>query len=358
MSTSTLVKPLPEEMKAPNIDISDEEFEEYLKSLDDLCLLEASTLKRNIDDAIRQWNLCQAALNSMNSDEIDSKLNRSIMEANVLESVNVNTAEEFATDYEKSVNRLQQVSDKLLGIIDAHKDELDSTVFMTNQMLTIIKKKIATLDKASLNYAHDLKAAETIKKSFENRLIGGNENLAFLSDKLDNYLITHRKEISRSFRSEAKLVRENQKTKAIKALCRQFSENSIARFIYKLNEAFAENSATIFVFINFIAYMLKNGRDSGQDTYAKLLILDLVDMYNGIYDVPNRSSVDYLNDLDFMCSIIGAYNRIHKFCISDKNNNDNAAFTFGLPKPSAAPKSIQDIEVAVDDTTSAEDAEE
>lgn len=286
---------LPEEEKIPNIDVSDEDFEEYLKSLDELTLLEASSLKRSVDETIQQWKLCNEALANIGSASADKKLNNTIVEANILETVSVDTREEFAADYEKNINRLNAISDKLLTIIDEHKDEVNSTTYMTQQMIAILKRRMKALNEKEPNYEYELATGVMILKTFEYRLEGSMKIIDYLEQKLIPYLRNHRKEIARSMREETKLILNSTKTRAIKDLCRQFSEDTVAKFMYYLREELNDSAELVMVFTNFLAHLLKHGKSGGSDSYIKILILDFVDIYNGIYDIPDWSSSEYMD---------------------------------------------------------------
>ena len=287
-------KNLPDEQTLPTIDIPDEEFDEYINSLDELTLLEASSLKREVDNAIRQWKLCRDTLSNLDNPAVNDKLNSSIREANLLETVNVDTREKFESDYETNINRLEKIAEKLLAIIDEHKDEIDSTVYMTQQMIVILTKRLKALPKDDPNYELELKVGNRILDSFTDRLTGSRETINWIGEKLIHYIRTHRKEISKSLREETKLVLHNERTKAIKDLGRQFSENSIAKAMYYLSNIFNDRVDQVIIFTNFLAHVLRHGKDSGDDSYAKLVILDLIDIYNGIYDVPDYSRDEYL----------------------------------------------------------------
>lgn len=287
-------KYLPDEQTLPRIDVSDEEFAEYLNSLDELTLLEASSLKRNVDDVIRQWMLCKETLNRIDKASADDKLNKSIVSANVLSSVDVDTREKFDADYESNINRLNQIAEKLLGIIDAHKDEVDSTVFMTKQMIAILSKKIKTLSPEEPNYERELKIGNLILDTFNDRLTGSRNNINWIGEKIIHYMRTHRKEISKSLREEMKLVLNDEKTRAIKDLCRQFSEETISKATFWLIQIFNDRVDHLIIFTNYLAHLLKHGKVSGEDSYGKLVVLDLLDIYNKIYDVPDYSVDDYM----------------------------------------------------------------
>ena len=300
---------VPEELRAANIDVTEDEIEEYIKGLDSLCLLEASQLKREIDNNLRQWQMCKQALDEIAEKKPDDDdLNKEVLRSNILQSVNVDSPDTFNAEYERNVGYLTKISDKLLQIIDKDRDKVDSTVFMTNEMLTIMKKRRDSLKPEMLNYQRELKTADMIISTFEDRLIGGYDNRHFLFERFQSYLAAHRKELSKSFRSEAKTVLYNQKTRAIKDLCTQFSETTVAKFMDRLRDAFDDDSGLILAFTSFLVKQLDNGKKNGTDSQAKLLILDLVDIYNGIYDVPNVDENDYLDDLWETC---GAYGRMY-----------------------------------------------
>lgn len=289
---------LPEEEKLPDIDITDEEFAEYINSLDDLTLLEASSLKRSVDETIRQWKLCKESLNSLSvADDADKKLSNSIAEANIFESMGVDTRDEFNTEYEKNIGRLEEIAAKLLAIIEEHKDEVDSTTYMTQQMITILKRRLGSSVEPNSEpfYDREKKTGELILKTFEYRLTGSKEIIDYLSQKIVPWLRSHRKEVSKSLREETKLLLEGCKTRAIKDLCRQFSENTIAKFMYHLRESLDDCAELVIIFTNFLAHMLKHGKNSGTDSYGKILVLDFTDMYNGIYDIPDWSIQEYLD---------------------------------------------------------------
>lgn len=311
---------LPEEDKLPNIYITNEEFETYMKSLDELTLLEASTLKRSVDETIQQWKLCKQALDKLGSESVDEKLNNTIVEANILKSIDLDTKEDFIQDYGRNISRLDRIAEKLLAIIEEHKDEVDSTKYMTEQMITILNRRLGALNKEDPNYEYELKAGTTIRKTFEYRLKGSQDIIKHLATKMVSYVNTHRKEISKSIREETRLITSGVKTRAIKDLCHQFSENTIAKFMYYLRENMNDSAELVIIFTNFLAHLLKYGKSKGEDSYIKILILDFVDIYNGIYDIPNYNPSEYMeffyeNITEVLGGLVESFKWIKKWCI-------------------------------------------
>lgn len=270
-----------------SIDVSDGDLEAYLKSLDNLTLLEASSMKREIDGQVHEWEACKGAIDNLDT-LVDDNGNKVIVKANLLQSIGIDSEEEFIKDYERTHKRYEAIQEKLLDIINSYKDQIDSSKFMTDQMLIIVRKNIANLSHEHPNYDYIMRALKNVERLFVDRLEGSHNIHQRLYKKLVSYCNTHGKEISRSFSGEAKQIAEDRKTNAIKVLCNKFSPGLINQFTAGLYKIF-NDANMVHLFILFLAHVLKNDTDDNrEDELVKIFILDVNDNLTGSYDIPQE----------------------------------------------------------------------
>lgn len=254
---------------------------DYLTKLEELSFLEAVSYKKKIDAEIARWKSCESMLKAISELKLDDTTNRELMKINAMEDYKfMESVEDFESHYDENMNKLLKISNKLVSIVDAHKHEMDSTRFLTNEMVHLMEGKIAKLDPSGLNYEYNRSRMETVKNAFNDRL-----NLDYLKDKFEIYLKTNKNNIKKDFRDNATLLNSGRRSKVINDLIRFFNEDIVYALYERLMYIFSDDTAATYLMMGFIAKIMNTEKKTSKDVWAKVFVLNLSDIYNNIFDI-------------------------------------------------------------------------
>lgn len=308
---------------------------DYLKKLEDLSFLEAVSYKKKVDVEIARWKSCQSMLKAISEMKLDDTVNREVMKINAMEDFKfMESIDDFERHYDENLNKLNQISNKLISLINAHKHEMDSTRFLTNEMIHLMQGKLDKLDPNGINYEYNKVRMETIIDAFKNR-----RDLDFLKYKLEMYLKTSKANIKREFRDSAVIINSNRRTKVINDLIRFFNEDIVYAVYERLMYAFNDDVYATYLMMCLLARIMNTEKKTSKDVWGKVFVLNLSDIYNNIFDI------DILSDGEdsYMMKVEKAFFPIIKdFLKSQKMTVKlNHGTTFGLKTP--AKKKVEDI---------------
>lgn len=273
-----------------NFDFGD--ISEYLTKLESLSFLEAVSYKKKIDSEIARWKSCKSMLKAISDLKLDDTTNRELMKINAMEDYKfTQSIDDFETHYEENLDKLNQISNKLVEMVNAHKHEMDSTKFLTDEMIHLMKGKIAKLDITDINYEYNRSRMQTVVDAFENRC-----DLSYLQRKFEIYLQTNKKDIKRSFKEDIPYLNNGRHTKVINDLIRFFNEDITHALYVNLNDAFDDIYAT-YLMMGFIAKIMNTEKKTSQDVWAKVFALNLSDIENDIFDIDTDTEFVYVNEI-------------------------------------------------------------
>lgn len=289
-----------------NFDFGD--ISEYLTKLEDLSFLEAVSYKKKIDAEIARWKSCKSTLDMVAELELDDNINRELMRINAVEHYQFSkTVEDFESHYLENVGKLDQISAKLVAIINHHKHEMDSTKFLTDEMIHLMKNKINKLDPENLNYTYNKTRMETVVNAFENR-----KDIEYLVRKLTTYLKTNHGTIKKYLRDDAKILNNvrsgGKRTKIINDLLRFFNESIVNAMFVELQLAFDDDLLAVYLMMGFIAKIMNTERKTAQDIWGKVFALNLSDINNDIFDIEEEEETPYTDKItDVIYPILEEY---------------------------------------------------
>ena len=259
--------------------------DEYLKKLDTLSFLEAVSYKKKVEEEIARWKSCQSMLHAISNLKLDDTVNRELMKINAMEEYDFQDSfEDFESHYDENLGKLSSILGKLTYIITSHKHEMDSTEFLTNEMVHLLEGKLAKLDQNDLNYGYNKAKMENVLEAFKNRL-----NLDYLKGKLEIYLRTNKSKIKKDFKDNSRLISNNCRTKVINDLIRFFNEDIVHAVFEQFVYAFYDDVYVIYLMFGFLAKVMNTEKKSSKDAWVKVLMLNLSDMHNGIFDIDTLS---------------------------------------------------------------------
>jgi hypothetical protein len=208
---------------------------------------------------------------------MDDEVNRELMKINAMEENDfLESIDDFESNYDTNLGKLEKISSKLISIVNSHKDEMDSTKFLTDEMIHLMEGKFNKLDPEGLNYEYNKAKMETVINAFKNR-----RNLEYLDYKLGIYLKTSKDNIRRDFRN----CNGNNRAKFLNDLARYFSEDILYALYERLMCAFGDDAKAVYLMMGFLAKVMNTEKKTSKDIWAKVLILNLADIYNNIFDI-------------------------------------------------------------------------
>jgi len=322
-----------------NFDFGD--IDEYCEKLGSLSFLEAVSYKKKIDVEIARWKSCKSMLKAISDLRLDDETNRELMKINAMEKYDfLESIDDFESHYEDNLNKLETISSKLVEIVSAHKDEMDSTKFLTDEMIHLMEGKVNKLDPEGMNYTFNKGKMETVINAFKNRL-----DLTYLSTKLDSYLLSSKANIRRDLRN----CNSNNRAKFINDLVRYFSEDIIYGLYERLMCAFNDDAKSVYVMMGLLAKVMNTERKTSRDVWAKVFILNLADMYNNIFDIEEASTEE---GYGYMARIaITFHEKIKTFVDAQKDIKiPNYKVNFGLKTPTKKRKELCEEYTAIPPT--------
>ena len=273
-------------------DLSDFDFgdiDEYLNKLEDLSFLEAVSYKKKIDLEIARWKSCQSMLKAISDLKLDDSINREIMKINQMKEYKFdNTVEDFESHYEENLEKLEKISNKLVEVIGKSKDCMNSTKFLTDEMVHLMSGKLSKLDPEGLNFAMNQNKMLTVIDAFQNR-----HKIDYLVNKFETYLVTQKNNIKKSFKDDLPNLKQGKDTKVTNDLKRFFSVDIVESLDTQFAEIFEGMTSVSYLMMWAIAKIMNNEKKNSTDTWAKVFVLNLSDIDSGIFDLEQISKDDY-----------------------------------------------------------------
>ena len=273
--------------KLSNFDFGD--IGEYLNRLEELSFLEAVSYKKKVDSEIARWKSCQSMLKAISDLRLDPGANREIMKINAMKDYEFdNTIEDFESHYEENLDKLEKIAAKLLEVVNRSKDVMNSTKFLTDEMVHLMSGKLSKLDPNGLNFSFNQDKMKTVINAFQNR-----HDLEYMRNKFNLYLVTQKNNIKKAFKDDGPMIRNGRGTKVINDLRRFFSKDIFSNLDSTFLEIFEDNLDVCYLMMWMISKIMHNEKKSSNDTWAKVFVLNISDIANGIFDIDGITSEEY-----------------------------------------------------------------
>lgn len=296
--------------------------DEYLNQLSQLSFLEAISLRKKVDTEIASWKSCRASIDAIAQLKLDDNINREIMQNNTMSEYDIDTTvEDFDKCYEGNLDKLNRIAETLGKIITEHKSEINSTSFLTNEMVSLMQKKVAKLDPAAQNYEFNKIRMERVIRAFQNRM-----SLVYIHDKLETFLKTNKKYIKKRFRDDKSKIQSYQRTKPINELVRFFNNDMIYNLYETLANIFMKDYDKVYLMLVFLAKVMNTEKSTGNNAWIKVFILNISDINGGIFDIGN--SEEYFENFDHIITPV-----IDEYFTKNVVTLDILASNFGLAYP-------------------------
>ena len=274
--------------KLQSMDFGD--MNEFLASLETLSFMEVVTYRSKILEEIDRWKSCRAALDAIQALQADDKLMKALRSENTLSEYDFKDLNKFNAQYETNLGHLMTVGQKLNEIIKTHGTEMNSSDFMTHQMIDLIQKKIQRIPENQPNRGLEIKRLQVFSDALAHR-----SNFKFIFDKIDQNEERNSKALRKVMRNDLTLLYVNRKTKTIKELCRAYSEDMIYKLVEILRKTFSNHDLCVYVMLWHLNQLRTKSVEG--EAWVKVFVLNLTDIYNGIYDIQPADIFTGLHDI-------------------------------------------------------------
>ena len=291
---------------------------EYLETIKSLSFFEAASLLKRVDKEYVRWKSCYNMLNAIKNLKLDDSQNRQLMEVNALDQFEFSESmEDFEKVYDTNINKFEQII-KILKDITNQNNGNSTTSFLTNEIVALLEKKMDKLPTNVTNYEYTIRKVTTIVNAFKNRL-----DVKYLLNKYLTYLTTQKSKIKRFFKDDAKSIQQEKKTKVMNDLVRNFSTGIAYGYLNQLNKIFNDNSDAVYLFTNFLMKTIKSESNTGNDTWVKVLVMNLSDIEGKVFDLDDPDKyLEKIND--------SFYNITINFLGQNKLTLNKHTITFGI----------------------------
>lgn len=275
-----------------------------------LTVLETAQSLEQLRKALRpRFSTCYEMLNTIMADEKIEPRNKKIVYANIIKYYG------FTDNYSLWIDKYENVWLPYMDALDKelqeklnnNKERLNSSKYMSEDWISILQRQKGVLEtydeEDHPNLSFELKRYDTMINIIENRT-----SIDYLKSQFDTFLKSKGKDIKKTLLADAPNFDTKKRTKVTNELIKAYSARTTVKAIHILQLIFADygndepsydakdiknyNPDMVYVFMMYLNRIAALGEKDGKFTWAKVLILNLADMYNQIYDYEEPK--DYL----------------------------------------------------------------
>ncbi len=278
----------------------------YIEKLDSLSLLECVSLKKSITGELSKLESCKTMLDAvdemrqnfdfnapgkqvtaMDAKNAGKDINKDIMAANYLDEYGYDKdADEFKQFYATYQPKFTNLIEKIDVKIKSLKELADSTEYLTNDMVTVVDKKLRLLDQNGTNYEYKKVRLERVRDAFANRT-----NLDYLFNKFKNFAMN-----KGSVRTMVRAINNGSFSNITDNLRKDFTEDNLNSVIYLMSTVLGFTDKEIICFIYFLNKVCGSEAKTNFNVWVKVFVLNLTDIASGFYDLKVMDRMDYLNE--------------------------------------------------------------
>jgi len=278
------------------------DIDEMLNSVSSLNYIEAARIKQKVLKEYENFKMAKNLLDAINGmDKIDP-LNKKIASENVLESTEYKEdAQKFLAEYENNIKRF----DSIISALDSRMKTFDlipkTSKFLDDQMIDSLNKRIKEFtDKGVIPNSAIMLNLQIIKHIYEHR-----DDLSFIQGKSNiEYMITkYRKLLKNHYDDEMKKVKNE--------FLRIFNAKQMDTFEKKILELANNQENTANLFMLHLYKIIIAEKADGKYNWVKVLIMNVIDIEAGIYDLdtPKEEYYSKLSDILFKYQSHQVYNK-------------------------------------------------
>lgn len=273
------------------------DIEEYMKRIDELSFIECAGNLREVNSTIFSIQNLKAMLDGFNknSGNDDESVGKEIALNNIVEQSMEESglnAKEFYANYDHNIEVLEAMKKALTEKVDEARAH-NSAKYINDEMIAVLEKRIARLKESdNINKDYLLKRFNHVLEAFKERT-----NWKWIHSKACIMI-----ENKRTMKNLMKSI-QSYSISTLRGLCKFSSEDELKEVERSISILVSDINLAqcIMVILNKISL---SEEKSGYDSYIKTLILNLLDIKSGIFDLCENPN-DYLNQLSQSLSIIG-----------------------------------------------------
>lgn len=261
----------------------DKDLQELLDSIDSMPYIEIGGLKQRTENDVIQLQNVKQFVDTVK--EIDDPTTRKIAEANILDNVKLQTEiNDFNTSYEEDMKKFGIIIDKCTAKLnEIPEEERNKTSFLSNSMVESLKYRIDKIDPNNLNYDYIVKKYNEVIHAFEYRM-----DHTYLIDRAKSFMSN-----KKNLKMIKKYLSDNGYAKKVmKPLSVTIRIEIVKDAMEELLDITGSEKSTI-LFIIFLSKIMEKEKRSGKDSYVKVMILNLADLHNKVFDL---SDPDYYRE--------------------------------------------------------------
>lgn len=261
----------------------DKDLQELLDSIDSMPYIEIGGLKQKTENDVIQLQNVKQFVDTVK--EIDDPTTRKIAEANILDTVKLQTEiDDFNTSYEEDMKKFGIIIDKCTAKLnEIPEEERNKTSFLSNSMVESLKYRINKIDPNNLNYDYIVKKYNEVIHAFEYRM-----DHTYLIDRAKSFMSN-----KKNLKTIKKYLSDNEYAKKVmKPLSVTIRTEIVKDAMEELLDITDSEKSTI-LFIIFLSKIMEKEKRSGKDSYVKVMILNLADLHNKVFDL---SDPDYYRE--------------------------------------------------------------
>lgn len=261
------------EIEIQNNELNLPEAAEVINELPNMNYMELMKLRRDMNRQLEELISAMNIVKSFESVETPDELGRKIALNNILQDG------EYQKDIEYFKNGFDKDQIKIKTVIEAIDTELikfggpKGTKFYNDQMIDTLKKSIARFEGKEDEYSKELNVLNNTLNAFKNR-----SEIDYILSKAKGPDIC---------RIKANLIQKSGKcaSKTISAFTQEFSEKQLSEFYKYISCIFENDDKAASVFLTHMAKILKSGLNTGEFNYIKVLVMNVLDIIAGVYDM-------------------------------------------------------------------------
>ena len=260
--------------------------DEYIEKLKELSLFDMIELSKKVNSDMDSLESCKKMIDGIKNYKTSlstNQLSSNIVATNILLSKDINMdMKSFENSYSENLYVLMKIKSELQIQIKKKISETNTSKSLTKEIIKNLSNKLSILKPDRPNYEY---LKKRIKKSIY--IYQHREDITYLEARLANYLKSNTRNILYTLKIDLPHISKGESTKLLRDLKKYFSKDILERSIKQLNSIF-ENIIETYIVLIFIARITERDKQSCDDLWAKLFLINLSDIDSDIYDYENN----------------------------------------------------------------------
>lgn len=244
--------------------------DEIIKGIPSLNYLKLTNLKHDMQKQLEMLESSKSLMDTLESMGASDELGKKVAIANILgDKEYKNDIKIFVETYEANKNKMTAVIDAINLEMKKYDDIQKGTKFYTELYISNLEEVMAKLASSTKNIESFIYTLD----AFKNRT-----GIDFIKAYSKGYIVCN-----------IKMDVIKKRDKCVKlyldAFSQLFTNEQIKMFEDYISEKFEKNDRVITTFMTDLGKMINKEKQTGKYNYVKVLVMNIVDIVNGIYDL-------------------------------------------------------------------------